>query len=221
MKTVSMSGSLRESVGKKDAKKNRREGKVPCVLYGGKEQLHFSVAEADFKKIIFTAEVYLINLNIGGKEYDAVLQDIQYHPVSDRILHADFLETIPGKPIIISIPVHIEGVAPGILKGGKLHKKIRKLKVKGLPEYLPNHLTLSIDDLDIGDSIKVKDVKYEHLEFLDTATSVVISVKTARGATAEELEEDAAAAAAASAAGAVAAGAVAAAAESKAEEKKE
>ncbi len=205
METVSMSGSLRENVGKKDAKKNRREGKVPCVLYGGKEQLHFSMVEKDFKKIIFTAEVYLIKLNINGTEYNAILQDIQYHPVSDNILHADFFEITPGRPIIISIPVHPEGVAPGVLKGGKLYKKIRKLKVKGLPEYLPNHLTLSIDDLDIGDSIKVKDVKYENLEFLDTPTSVVLSVKTGRGAGMGITEEEEAAAVAAEEATAAAA----------------
>ena len=195
MKTVSMSGSLRESVGKKDAKRNRREGKVPCVIYGGKEQIKFVMEEKLFVKILFTDAVYLLKINLGGTVYDAVLQDIQYHPVSDRVLHADFLEILPGKKVTIAIPVKLEGVAPGVLKGGKLNKKLRKIKIKGLVEDLPDFITLNINDLNIGDSIKVRDIKNDKLEFLDTPNSVVVSVKTARGATAEEEAEEAAAAA--------------------------
>jgi large subunit ribosomal protein L25 len=195
MKTVSMSGSLRENVGKKDAKKNRREGKVPCVIYGGKEQIHFLTDEKAFSKIIFTPEVYILKINVGNKEFNAIIQDIQYHPVTDRVLHADFLEIVPGRKVTIAIPVKVEGVAPGVLKGGKLVKKLRKLKVQGLPEDFPDFIVINIDELNIGDSIKVKEVKFEKLEFLDTPTAVIISVKTARGATAEEEAEDAAAAA--------------------------
>jgi large subunit ribosomal protein L25 len=191
MKTVSMSGTLRAHVGKKDAKKLRYQGDVPCVLYGGKDQVHFSMTEKDFKKIIFTPNVYIIKISIEGKEYTAILQDIQYHPVSDSILHADFLEVSPGKPIVIGIPVKINGKAPGILKGGKLHKKIRKLVVKGLVDDLPDNIEVDINKLDIGDSIKVKDIKYANLEFLDTPNSEVIGVKTARGAAAgEQVEEE-------------------------------
>ena len=108
MKTVSLSGSLRENVGKKDAKKNRREGKVPCVLYGGKEQIHFQMEEKAFTKIVFTPEVFIINISIGDKQYQAILQDIQYHPVTDVILHADFLEILPGKHISIGVPVKLK-----------------------------------------------------------------------------------------------------------------
>jgi len=195
MKTVSMSGSLRESVGKKDAKKSRREGKVPCVLYGGKEQIQFVMEEKLFIKILFTAEVYLLKINIGEKEYNAVMQDIQYHPVTDKVLHADFLEILPGKKVTIAIPVKVEGVAPGVLNGGKLNTKLRKIKIKGLIEDLPDFVTVNINELNIGDSIKVRDVINDKLEFLDMPGSVIVSVKTARGATAEEAAEDAAAAA--------------------------
>jgi large subunit ribosomal protein L25 len=195
MKTVSMSGSLRESVGKKDAKRSRREGKVPCVLYGGKEQIKFVMDDKFFTKILFTDEVYLLKINIDSKEYNAVLQDIQYHPVTDTVLHADFLEILPGKKVTIAIPVKVEGVAPGVLSGGKLNKKLRKIKIKGLVEDLPDFVTVNINELNIGDSIKVKDVKNDKLEFLDMPSSVIVSVKTARGATAEEAAEDAAAAA--------------------------
>jgi large subunit ribosomal protein L25 len=195
MKTVSMSGTPRESVGKKDAKKARREGKVPCVIYGGKEQIQFLLEEKLFTKILFTSEVYLLKVKIGSKEYNAVLQDIQYHPVTDKVLHADFLEILPGKKVTIAIPVKLEGVAPGVLKGGKLNLKLRKIKIKGLVEDLPDFVTLNIDELNIGDSIKVRDVVNDKLEFLDMPGSVIVNVKTARGATAEEEAEDAAAAA--------------------------
>ncbi len=194
MKTVSMSGALRAHVGKKDAKKNRREGKVPCVIYGGKEQIKFLMDEKFFIKILFTDEVYLLKIDIEGKEFDAILQDIQYHPVTDKVLHADFLEILPGKKVTIAVPVKVEGVAPGVLQGGKLNKKLRKIKIKGLVEDLPDFITVNIDNLSIGDSIKVKDVKNDKLEFLDMPGSVVVSVKTARGATAEEEAAEAAAA---------------------------
>jgi large subunit ribosomal protein L25 len=190
MKSVSMSGSLRGNVGKKDAKKQRREEKVPCVLYGGKEQIHFTVDVADFKKIIFTPEVYLIKLNINGNEFDAILQDVQYHPVTDSVLHADFLQVIPGKPVVIGIPLEFEGVAPGVLKGGRLVKKVRKLKVKGLIEEMPDKIKISISKLDIGDSTRVKDVIFGNLEFLDTPNAEIVGVKTARTVVAAADEEE-------------------------------
>ncbi len=180
MKTVSLSGSLRENVGKKDAKMNRRQGKIPCVIYGGKEQVHFTVNQVDLKKIIFTPNVYLIKLNINGKEFNSILQDVQYHPVTDNFLHVDFLEVFPDKPLVISIPVKFEGDAKGILKGGRLIKKIRKLKVKALPKDLPDEILLKIDDLDIGDSIKVSDVKRKNLQFLDLPNAIIVGVRVTR-----------------------------------------
>jgi large subunit ribosomal protein L25 len=190
MKTVSLSGSLRENVGKKDAKKHRREGKVVCVLYGGKEQVHFTIDEMAFSKIIFTPEVYLINLQLNGKEYSAILQDIQYHPVNDKVLHADFLEIFEDKAVTIGVPVKFEGVAPGILAGGKLFKKLRKLRVNGLVKDLPDFIVINIDELGIGDSVRVRDVINKELEFLDTPNAVIVMVKTARGAAEEEEGEE-------------------------------
>ena len=190
MKTVSMSGSLRENVGKKDAKKLRREEKVPCVLYGGKEQVHVSIDEKDFKKIIFTPDVYILNIKINGTEFKAILQDVQYHPVTDKTLHADFLEIIPGQPIITALPVIIEGNAPGIMQGGKLFNSIKRLKVKGLAEDLPDNVILNIDSLEIGDSIRVKEIELENVLCLNYPNSQIVAVKTARGAGMEEEEEE-------------------------------
>jgi large subunit ribosomal protein L25 len=190
MKTVSLSGSLRENVGKKDAKKLRKEGKVPCVIYGGKEQKHFFLDQKDFKPIIFTPEVFIIKIDLDGTTYETILQDIQYHPVSDFVLHADFLELAPGRPVTLAIPVKLEGTAPGVVKGGKLHLKLRKIRIKGLVEDMPEYIVLNISKLDIGKSIKVKDIPGEKLHFLDPANAVVVSVKAARGLTAAELAEE-------------------------------
>jgi len=189
MKSVSLSGSLRESVGKKDAKKNRREGKVPCVLYGGKDQVHFQIEERAFTNIVFTPEVFILNINIDGKEYKAILQDIQYHPVTDVILHADFLEILPGKLISIGVPIKVTGTAVGVLAGGKLIQKLRKIRVKGLIDDLPEDLTIDITDLAIGGSIKMRDLKLDKLELLDPPNSVILRVKTAR-IVEEEIEEE-------------------------------
>jgi large subunit ribosomal protein L25 len=180
MKTVSISGSLRGNVGKKDAKALRKAEKVPCVMYGGKEQLHFSTDELSFKKLVFTPEVNLVKIDIDGKVYDASLQDVQYHPVTDQILHVDFLEIIAGKPINIAIPIKITGTSPGVLKGGKLIKKLRKLKVSGLAENLPDKIDVDISGLDILNSIKVQDLKYDNLTFLDVKNAVVVNVIATR-----------------------------------------
>ncbi|MFZ4398439.1 MAG: 50S ribosomal protein L25/general stress protein Ctc [Bacteroidales bacterium] len=181
MKTVSMSGSLRENVGKKDAKMNRKNGKVPCVLYGGKDQIHFIANEKDFKDIIFTPEVCFIDLDINGKQYKATLQDVQYHPVSDNILHVDFLQIIEDKPIIMSVPIKVIGTSPGVLRGGKLVTKMRKLKVKGLASVLPDDIKIDISLLDIEDYVKVNNLSVEGVEFLNVPTSIVVMVKSTRG----------------------------------------
>lgn len=190
MKTVSMSGSLRKNVGKKDAKAVRKQGDVPCVLYGGKEQIHFAIEAKKFKNVIFTPEVCFINLQIDGKEYQAILQDVQYHPVTDNIYHVDFLELIEGKPIIMGIPVKLDGIPAGVLAGGKMHMKLRKLKIKGLPKDMPDDITVDVRSLQIGQSIKIADVKRENLEFLDPASAVVVSVKVTRVVVAEGDDDD-------------------------------
>ena len=180
MKSVSISGSPRENVGKKDAKKHRNEGKVPCVLYGGKEQIHFVAEEVSFKKLVYTPDSFTIKLNLDNKEYNAILQDIQYHPVSDRILHADFLEIFDDKPVVIHIPVKVTGIAEGVLKGGRFIQKLRKLKIKALPVHLPDNVIVDITPLEINDSIKVSDIKKDNVTFLDAPSAVIVGVRVTR-----------------------------------------
>ena len=180
MKKVSLSGSLRGNVGKKDAKALRSAGKVPCVIYGGKDQVHFSIEETAFKPILYTPNSYLINLSVDGKEYLTVLQDLQSHPVSDRILHADFLELTPGQPVTIAVPIRVTGVSPGVLGGGKLVKKFRKLKIKALIEHLPDDIEVSISKLKLNQSVKVSNLKVENVEFLDVKSAVIVNVVSTR-----------------------------------------
>ncbi len=200
MKNVLLSGSLRGNVGKKDAKKHRKEGNIPCVMYGGKEQIHFVASDKAFRKLIFTPEVYIFNLGIAGKTYNTIIQDVQYHPVSDHILHIDFLEINPEKPVTISVPVKIIGVAPGVLKGGKMEHKTRKLKIHALMQHLPDKITVTIDNLDIGDSVRVKDLVLENITFLDNPNTIIVGVRTARVLVEEPTAAEAAAAEGAAAA---------------------
>lgn len=188
MKKVSLSGSLRENVGKKDAKKHRREGNIPCVIYGGEKQIHFVANEIKFDKIIFTPEVYLITVAVDGKEYQTILQDVQYHPVTDKVLHADFLELTPGKAISIGIPVVLKGSSAGVIAGGQLIKKMHKVRLKGLVENLPEIVEVDITDLAIGGSIKIRDIEFENLSLLDPSNSVIVRVKMSRNIE-EEKEE--------------------------------
>lgn len=153
---------------------------IPCVMYGGKEQVHFIIGEKNLRKIIFTPEVYIVKIDIGGNVYDTVIQDVQYHPVTDHFLHVDFLEVLPGKPVVISIPVKLTGTSSGVLKGGKLHAKMRKVKVKAMIDDLPDDVTLDISNLEIGDSIKISNLQKDKIEFLDPSSNIVVGVRTAR-----------------------------------------
>lgn len=189
MKRVSMSGSLRENVGKKDAKKQRAEGKVVCVLYGGEKQIHFTIDNNAFNKVIFSPDVFAIDLEIDGQNYEAILQDVQYHPVTDRTLHADFLQVDESKPVVIALPIKFTGVAPGIIKGGVLNKKLRNIPVKGLVANMPEYINVDISGLNIGSSIQIRDVDFGDLECQIKESLLVIGVKTARGVV-EDDEED-------------------------------
>jgi len=180
MKTVSLSGSLRENVGKKDAKMHRRNFQVPCVMYGGKEQIHFVADEKTLMKLMHTPVSYIIELEVAGQVHKTIVQDVQYHPVTDRLLHVDFLRLFPEKPVVIGVPVKISGVAPGVLRGGKLIKKMRKLTIKALIPHLPDEVEISINNLEIGDSIKVSDMKMDNVTFLDPGSNVIVGVRTAR-----------------------------------------
>jgi large subunit ribosomal protein L25 len=185
MKSISMSGSLRGNVGKKDAKKTRAEGAVPCALYGGKEQIIFSIDEKSVRRAIFTPEIFLVDLTVSGKKYQAVVKDVQYHPVSDNIIHVDFQEVIENKPIVVSLPIVIEGSSPGVLKGGKLIKKFRKLKVKGLVSNMPEKIFMNISNMEILDAVKVSDMKIDNLQFLDLPNAIIISIASTRAAVEE------------------------------------
>ncbi len=194
MKTVSMSGSRRESVGKKDAKSHRKSGKIPCVLYGGAEQIHFTVDETSFNELIFTPEVYITQLDIDGQKFNVILQDVQYHPVTDRVLHADFMELKPDKAVTVALPVQTKGVAKGVLAGGRLLKKKRKIKVHGLVEFIPEHVEVDVTELIIGQSIRVSDIMIDKLQLMDSPHDVVITVAITRAvpeasSTEEEPEE--------------------------------
>jgi large subunit ribosomal protein L25 len=190
MKTVSMSGSLRENVGKKDAKQLRAQDLIPCVLYGGKEQLHFTLKELELLKIVETNEVCFLDLEIGEKKYPAILQDIQYHPVTDKPLHVDFLEIVEGKEIKMEIPVKLTGASVGVLKGGRLIKRLRKLVLKALPENMPENITIDISKLDIMDVVKVQDIEIENVKVLSVPSELIVGVKTARTIVEEEEEEE-------------------------------
>ena len=180
MKTISISGSVRQNVGKRDAKELRYEGKVPCVLYGGKEQVHFSVFEADLKHLVYTPEVYFVDLDVDGKKYRAMMQDIQFHPLTDLINHIDFLELHEDKPVTMTLPVRFSGYSPGVKMGGKLVHKIKKLKVRGLPKDMVDNITISIDNLELGKMIRVSDVSVDKLTILDAKANSIVSVETSR-----------------------------------------
>ncbi len=186
MKTVSLSGSPRASVGKTDAASLRAKGQVPCVIYGGNEQIHFYADERAFKDIIYTPDTNLVNITVDGKSFSAVLQEAQFHKINDKLIHADFLQVIEGKPVTVQIPVKTIGQAQGVKDGGKLNVKMRKLKVKGLVNKLPERIELNIENLGIGKSIAVGDIKIDGITILHPSNISVVSVQTTRNATAEE-----------------------------------
>lgn len=200
MKSVSISGSPRVNVGKTDATALRNAKQVPCVLYGGKEQVHFSVLEADFKNLIYTPSVNTVNLDIAGKKYNAILQEAQFHSVKDNLLHVDFLEIVAGKPVTMNIPVRTTGTSPGVRNGGKLNKKLKTLRVKGLVEKMPDTIDVAIDNLEIGQGVRVSDIKLDGLTFLNAQNITVVSVQITRAVAAEAAAPAAAAKAAAPAA---------------------
>ena len=182
MKTFQLEGSKREGIGKKAAKAFRKESLVPCVLYGGKEVVHFTVLKEGIRKLIYTPEVHVVALTIEGKKCTAILKDSQYHPVTDELLHADFLEISDDKPVVMNIPVVLEGLAEGVKAGGKLSLEMRKLKVKGLYKDFPEKLIINIENLGLGKTIQVGALAFEKLELLNAKDNVVAAVKLTRAA---------------------------------------
>jgi large subunit ribosomal protein L25 len=182
MKTAHLSGSLRANVGKKDAAALRNAELVPCVLYGLGEQTHFSVKRNDIEKIVFSPEVFQVELDLEGKKANAVIRELQQHPVKGTVLHVDFLELSATKPVRVKLPVRLTGSSKGVMAGGKLMQTFRQLTCFGLPQDLPDAITLDITKLKIGKSIRVSSIEIPGVKFLDPANAVVVAVKMARGA---------------------------------------
>jgi len=180
MKLFELKAIQRKNLGKKDSKALRKNKQVPCVLYGGKENVHFSATVSDFKNLVYTHHVYVVDLNIEGKKHLAVMKEIQFHPVSDAINHIDFQEVYTDKPIIIDLPVEITGNSEGVKAGGKVRQRKKYVKVKGLINKLPDSLVIDITDLNIGQSVLAGDLKYENFEILEAPRAMVIGVVSSR-----------------------------------------
>jgi len=196
MKTIEIKTVSRKDFGKKSTNSLRAESNVPCVMYGGKENLHFYAHKNEFRGLIYTPDVYLVNLLVDGKSYSAVLKALQFHPVSDELLHIDFFQVFDDKPVTIEIPIRITGESAGVKAGGKLSVKRRNLKVNGFIKDFPEHLDIDITGLEIGMSIKIGDLVYEKLEIIDNKRAMIVSVATSRIALKEEGAEGEAAPAA-------------------------
>ncbi|MBN2743551.1 large subunit ribosomal protein L25 [Breznakibacter xylanolyticus] len=186
MQTIELNGSLRANLGKSATKQLRTEEMVPCVLYGTEGNVHFSAPAKEFRHLIYTPNVYLVNLNIDGKTYSAIMQDIQFHPVSDAIQHVDFLSINNDKAITMEIPVTLSGFAEGVKAGGKLQLELRKLRVKALPKDMPDNLEIKIDSLGLGKTIQVKELAFDNIEILNAKNAVVVAVKLTRAARAAQ-----------------------------------
>jgi len=190
MQSITINGSQRESVGKVATKALRNAGKVPCVLYGGDKPLHFSADEVSFKNLVYTANVYTATIELDGTNYHAILQDIQFHPVSDKILHVDFYQLFDDKLVTMNIPVRLVGTAPGVINGGSLRFAMRKLSVRALPADLPDFINADISKMRIGHKLYVTALASDKFTILHPENSVVVQVRTARTAIADQEEEE-------------------------------
>lgn len=189
MKSIEINGSLRTETGKKATRELRKSDSVPCVLYGiNKDEngnqvaTHFTVTNDGLRNLVYTPHIYVVNLNIGGKVVTAIMKDIQFHPVTDKILHVDFLQIDESNPIVMEVPVKLEGLAEGVKAGGKLALQVRKLKVKALYSAIPERLIVDVTNLGLGKTIKVGELSYEGLQILNAKEAVVCAVKLTRAA---------------------------------------
>ncbi|NRF38986.1 50S ribosomal protein L25/general stress protein Ctc [Pedobacter foliorum] len=180
MKTIAISGSPRENVGKRDAKELRYEGKVPAVLYGGKEQAHFAVVTTELKDAIYTPEANFVEITLGGSKIKAIIKELQFHPLTDLLLHVDFLQLFDDKEILMEIPVKITGTSPGVKMGGKLVQKLRKLRVKALPANMPQTIEVSIAKLEVGNLFRVRDLQKGEYVITNTPEDTIVSVGMSR-----------------------------------------
>ncbi len=180
MKSIEIKGTKRTTLSKQEVKSLRNEEKVPCVLYGGKDQLHFSADASEFKPLIYTPAVHTVSIDVDGSNYQAIVQEVQFHPINDRIMHIDFLAIADDKPVVMDIPVKLTGTSEGVRAGGRLVAKVRKLKVRAMPNALPDFIEISISNLNIGDSIRVRDLQRKDITFLDSPNNVVVGVRVTR-----------------------------------------
>lgn len=191
MKTLAINVKERQNVGKTNTRALRNQGNVPCVLYGGEKQVTFYAHENDFRKLVYTPDTFIVELSIDGTVTKAIMQDIQFHPVTDKILHIDFLEVFDDKAITVSIPVILNGTSIGVKNGGNLMFRRSKIITKGLVANLPNSIELNIEHLNIGMFTYIKDITIEGCELVAPGNSVVVGVKTARTVVEEEETEGA------------------------------
>ena len=187
MKSIEVTGTARtiaerSSEQARALKAIRKNNGVPCVLYGGKEVIHFTVTVDGLRNLVYTPHIYVVDLIIDGKKYNAIMKDIQFHPVKDNILHVDFYEIDEAKPIVMEVPVQLEGLAEGVKAGGKLSLQMRKLKVKALYDVIPERLVVNVSHLGLGKTVKVGELSYEGLELLNAKDAVVCAVKLTRAA---------------------------------------
>jgi large subunit ribosomal protein L25 len=182
MKSITIKGSERESVGKVATKAVRNAGAVPCVIYGGNQPVHFSAEEKEFKSLVYTPNAHTVVVDLGGKKFNAILQDIQVHPVSDKILHIDFFELKDDKEIIMEVPVKVTGTSPGVLLGGVLNLNQRRLKVKALPKNLPDFVEANISELQMGNKLYVTKLPVNNFKLMHPDNTVVCQVKISRAA---------------------------------------
>ncbi|WP_156309335.1 50S ribosomal protein L25/general stress protein Ctc [Sphingobacterium endophyticum] len=194
MKSIAISGSARQNVGKRDAKELRYEGNIPAVLYGGKEQTHFSVSAADLKPVLYTPEVIFVELEIGGKKSKAIVQEAQFHPLTDQVTHVDFLQLFDDKEVSVNIPIKLVGTSPGVKMGGKLVQKLRSLRVKALPTNLPQEIEVPMEGLEVGKSYRVGKVNLTDAKVLNNADDTIVAVTMSRAL--RQAEQEAAKAAA-------------------------
>jgi large subunit ribosomal protein L25 len=191
MNTLTIKASLREETGATDAKKLRNSGWIPAVVYGATQPIHVAIAELELKPLLYTADVFIVNLEVNGETHTCFLKDLQFHPVTDKAMHVDFFMPAPGSEITISIPVRLTGTSPGVLAGGKLTLNKRKLKVKAFIDSLPDAVTLDISKLRLGQGIRVKEVALPNATILEASSIFVVQVKTARGAVEVATQEEA------------------------------
>ena len=182
MKKFEIKGTARQALGKKDTRTLRAQDLVPCVLYGGEAPVHFYAPESDFRKLVYTPKVYQAELNIDGKVYSAFMQELQFHPVTDKLLHIDFLEVHDKKALKIDLPVRLDGYAKGIQQGGRLKANLRTLKVKGIFKNLPDEIVIDVTNLGIGESIRVSDIKTDGYEITNHKSIPVATVVVTRAA---------------------------------------